>query len=91
MTFFLRKNSIFKPKISDDLSLLIYHAFQIFPISFKIFHIRHLLYSVRTFERIRDTLLLKISGGLMHGPSPPQFFGNRLPTSICLGDRPQSP
>ena len=38
-------------------------------------------YSVRAFARIRQTLLLKILGGRMHGPSPTSnFFGGRSPS-----------
>src|SRR6218665_979320 len=46
---------------------------------------RHLFYSVRAFAHIRQTLLLKILGGWMHGPSPPsQILGGPFPQSITL-------
>jgi len=36
-------------------------------------------YYVRAFARIRQTLLLKILGGRMHGPSPTSNFGGDRP------------
>ena len=39
-------------------------------------------YSVRAFARIRQTLLLKILGGRMHGPSPPQILGGTVPLGL---------
>ena len=54
----------------------------------KIILSRHLFYSVRSFARIRQTQLLKILGGWMHGLSPPsQIFWGTIPQSP-LGLRP---
>ena len=45
---------------------------------------RHLFYSVRAFARIRRTLLLKILGGRMHGPSPTSNFGGGPSKSLPM-------
>src|SRR6218665_1419306 len=95
MKFFRNKISVFTPKISEDLFLVIDHDFRIFPIFLKISHIfaasnvvydpfftrktlisednslmTPFFYSVHAFARVRQTLLLKILGGRMYGPSP---------------------
>src|SRR6218665_518459 len=55
------------------------------PLFQKIIPSRHLFYSVRAFARIRQTLLLKILGGWMHGPSPSsQILGGPSPQSVTL-------
>src|SRR6218665_689799 len=99
--------SIFTPKNSDDLFLVINHVFLILTISFQIpcvFIVSNVIYdpffttksplstknslttpifsSLQAFAPIPQTILLKILGGPMHGPSP---------TSNFLGDRPPSP
>jgi len=41
-------------------------------------------YSVRAFARIQQTLLLKILGGRMHGPSPTSNLGGRPPVPLYV-------
>ena len=93
---FFRKISIFRAKISYDHFLVIDQVFQIFPFTSQIFRIFTMLNVVYDpfltrktpfllcsyFRAQPRTLLLKILGGRMHGPSPPPQI---------LGDRPQSP
>ena len=100
---FLGKNFHFRPKISNDLFLVIDHVFQIFPIFFPYIYCLkcHIWPSFFTrknpisennslmtpfllyyYCRVHQTtLLLKILGGQIHGPSPTSNFGgDRLPS-----------
>ena len=91
---FFRKNiSIFTAKISDDLFLVIDQIFRIFPFFSQIFRIFTMLnavydpfltpsFTLFMLSRASDntSLLLKVLGERMHGPSlPPQILGDHPP------------
>src|SRR6218665_115736 len=88
-----RKISIFTAKISDDLFLVIDQVFQIFSFLSLIFrnyvkcrlwpfpHMKNTFFLLCSYFRAHPTTLLpKILGGRMHGPSPPQIWGERPPS-----------
>ena len=91
---FSEKISIFAAKISDDLFLVIDQVFSNFRIFILLDVVLHdpsyitlssqekpffLLFSY--FRAHPTTLLLKILGGRMHGPSPTSNFGGPSPQS----------
>ena len=94
MTLFSENNSIFTAKISDDLSSSHRPGFSDFPFLLPDFPYlyyvtmsymslssqeKHLFLLFSYFPAHPTTLLLKILGGRMHGPSPTSNFGGTVP------------
>src|SRR6218665_2308797 len=109
MTFFRKNISIFTPKNSDDLFLVIGQVFLIFtslfrfsvsllcqmsymtlssqekPLFLKKFLDDTYFFTLFVLSRPSDnTILLKILGGPMHGPSPTSNFGGPPPSPLGL-------
>src|SRR6218665_2500246 len=108
MTFFRRNISIFTPKNSDDLFLVIGQVFLIFTSLFRfsvslLCQMSYMTLSSQEkslflkkflddtyfllsscFHAHPTTLLLKILGGPMHGPSPTSNFGGPPPSPLGL-------
>src|SRR6218665_1167791 len=87
ITFFSEQISIFTPKNSDDRIFtvlnVVYDPFFIrkTTVSEKNSLTRHLFLLCSYFRAHPTTLLLKILGGRMHGPSPTSNLGGRPPQS----------